>query len=379
MTHHDSTASHDALAPDPPASRRHVLKAAGGLAAAFAVAGTGTTTAAAAGDGEQPAAPAPGRLITKMLPGTGERLPAIGLGTFTVFDSLPGADTARLHEVVRRFWAAGGRVIDTSPLYGAAEANTGAAVAGFQDQVFLTDKIWATGEHLWDESHALASLERSMERLSRGRPIDVMQVHNLVNVDCVLPMLHAWKKEGRIRALGVTHHEPAYFGVLADWVERGDLDFIQVHYSIRTREAERRVLPACAANGVAVMANMPLEKARLHKVVEGRPLPGFAAEAGAANWAQFFLKWVIAHPAVTCALPGTSDPDHMTENAGAMRGELPDRRLRERMARHMESLPGFDAVPTLPWFPDKAYPGPVSRAQSDIRARSPWWPSAPTT
>ncbi|WP_407561910.1 aldo/keto reductase [Streptomyces sp. 184] len=353
-----------------------MLKVTGGLAAAAAGGAAGASPAGAHG---RPGAPGPRELITRTVPGTGQRLPAVGLGTFTTFDTLPDAPTGHISEVVRRFHEAGGRVLDTSPLYGAAEANTGAALAGFQDRVFVADKIWSTGDFLWDETHALASLERSMERLARGRPLDVVQVHSLVNIDCVLPMLHAWKAEGRIGAIGVTHHEPAYFDVLADWIERGGIDFVQVHYSVRTRAAEERVLPAAAAAGVAVLVNMPLEKGRLHHVVGGREVPGLAAEFGAANWAQFFLKWVLGHPAVTAVLPATSNPDHLTENVGAMRGEPPDRATRRRMVRHLEKVPGFDALPTTPWYPGKSYPGLVTRAQAGIRGRSPWWPSAPAT
>lgn len=362
------------------ATRRRVLKVTGGLAAAAAAAGAATAVhAGPAGAHGRPGAPGRRELITREVPGTGERLPAVGLGTFTTFDTLPDAPTGHLAEVVRRFYEAGGRIVDTSPLYGAAETNTGAALAGFQDRVFVADKIWSTGDFLWDEAHALASLERSMERLARGRPLDLVQVHSLVNIDCVLPMLHAWKAEGRIRAIGVTHHEPAYFDVLADWIERGDVDFVQVHYSVRTRAAEERVLPAAADNGVAVLVNMPLEKGRLHHVVGDREVPGLAAEFGAANWAQYFLKWALGHPAVTAVLPATSNPDHLTENVGAMRGELPDRATRWRMVRQMEQVPGFDALPTSPWYPGKSYPGLVTRAQAGIRDRSPWWPAAPAT
>ena len=238
--------------------------------------------------------------------------------------------------------------------------------------MFVTNKIWSTGEYLADDSHAERSLKLSMERLWRDR-LDVMQCHSLVNVDVIVPLMHAWKKEGRVRYVGVTHHEPAYFGVVADWVERGTLDFVQVHYSIHTRIAEERLLPAAADRGVAVLVNMPLEKARLHKIVEGRPLPAFAKELGIETWSQFFLKWVISHPAVTCALPATSNPDHLMENVGAMRGPLPDREMRTRMVRHVESIPGFDQLDQLgarSWYPGKTYPGLVGRALSELRSRT---------
>jgi diketogulonate reductase-like aldo/keto reductase len=252
-----------------------------------------------------------------------------------------------------------------------AEVNLGdfATALGINDQMFVTNKIWSTGEYLADDSHAERSLKLSMERLWRDR-IDVMQCHSLVNVEVIVPLMHAWKKEGRVRYVGVTHHEPAYFGVLTDWVERGNLDFVQVHYSIHTRMVEERLLPAAADRGVAVLVNMPLEKARLHKVVEGRPLPSFAKELGIETWSQFFLKWVISHPAVTCALPATSNPDHLMENVGAMRGPLPDRAMRARMLRHMESIPGFDRLDSMPWYPGKSYPGVIGRAQAELRSRT---------
>jgi diketogulonate reductase-like aldo/keto reductase len=185
----------------------------------------------------------------------------------------------------------------------------------------------------------------------------------------IVPLMQAWKKEGRVRHVGVTHHDPAYFGVLADWVQSGNVDFVQVHYSIHTRLAEERVLPAAADRGVAVLVNMPLEKARLHKIVEGQPLPAFAKELGIETWSQFFLKWVIAHPAVTCALAATSNPDHLTENVGALRGPLPDREMRTRMVRHMETIPGFDRLAQMAWYPGKHYPGVIARAQNELRAR----------
>ena len=188
---------------------------------------------------------------------------------------IPEQARATRDEVLRRFWAAGGRVVDVSPLYGLAEDNVArhAVAAGIQNDIFCTNKIWSTGEYLWDESFAERSLDNSMQRLSRSAPLDVMQCHSLVNVETVVPILHMWKAEGRIRRLGVTHHDPAYFGPLATWVETGDLDFVQVRYSIAERRAEERILPLAADKGVAVMANMPLEKARLHQLVGTRRFP----------------------------------------------------------------------------------------------------------
>jgi len=351
-------------------NRRDLIKAVGLGAAAIILPAVGPLSGLARAQ----VTGSPGDLITRRIPRTNEVLPAIGLGTFMTFDIVPGQKRDNLHEVVRRFWQAGGRVFDTSPLYGMAEVNLGdfATSLGINAQMFVTNKIWSTGEYLADDSHAERSLQLSMERLWRDR-IDVMQCHSLVNIDVIVPLLHAWKKEGRVRYVGVTHHDPAYFGILTDWVERGNVDFVQVHYSIHTRMAEERLLPAAADRGVAVLVNMPLEKARLHKIVEGRPLPAFAKELGIETWSQFFLKWVISHPAVTCALPATSNPDHLMENIGAMRGPLPDRGTRARMVRHMESIPGFDQLDRLAarsWYPDKTYPGLVGRAQAELRSRT---------
>jgi len=193
----------------------------------------------------------------------------------------------------------------------------------------------------------------------------------LVNVDVVVPMLRAWKKEGRTRFVGVTHHENDYHDVLAGWIERGGVDFVQVNYSVANRGAEERVFRAAADRGVAVLINMALEKGRLHKIVTDRPLPDFAREIGAENWAQFFLKFAMSHPAVTTVLCATGNPAHAAGNVGALRGTLPDASLRARMVRHMESIPGFDGLARMPWYPDKQamYQGLIRRSQAAMRAR----------
>src|SRR5688572_5818281 len=292
-----------------------------------------------------------------------ESLPAIGLGTFLAFDRLPGEPREDLEAVMRQFWDAGGRVVDTSPLYGMGEVNVGnlAAKLGATDQLFIANKIWSTGEYLGDRSHAQRSLETSMQRLWR-KQIDVMMCHSLVNADIVVPLLQAWRGEGRIRYAGVSHHELPAFAALADWVERGDLDVVQVHYSIHAREAEQRILPAAAERGMAVMVNMPFEKGRLFQLVQGRALPDFAREMGVQSWGQFFLKWLIAHPAITCVLPATANPRHAADNMGALYGLLPDQAMRTRMLRHMESIPGFGAVSTTAPYPGRKYPGVIERA-----------------
>lgn len=337
--------------------RRDFLKTAGlGLAAAAMFSGglIGKDASARTSD-----------IITRKIPRTGETLPAIGLGTYLTFDVIPGQPREFIREVMRRFWEGGGRVVDTSPLYGTGEISVGdfATALGTTDKMFIANKIWSTGEYLADESHARRSLEQTVQRLWREK-IDVMQVHSLVNVDVIVPILRGWKKEGRIRYLGVTHHELPYFSALAGWVEKGDLDFVQVHYSIHTRLAEERILPAALDRGTAVLVNMPFEKARLFKIVEGRKLPDFAREIGVENWAQYFLKWVISHPAITCAIPATTNPDHQSENIGALRGLLPDKEMRTRMVKHMETIPGFDKLAEMLPYPGKAYNGVIRRAQN---------------
>ena len=306
-----------------------------------------------------------GDLIMKKIARSGEMIPAIGLGTYLTFDLLPGQPRNHIREILQRFYDGGGRVIDTSPLYGTGEISIGdyATALGISDKLFITNKIWSTGEFLADDSHARRSLDQSMQRLWRNK-IDVMQVHSLVNVDQILPVLQNWKKEGHIRYLGATHHEVPYFPVLGQLVERGSLDFVQVHYSIQTRLAEERILPAALEKGTAVQVNMPFEKARLFKLVEGRPLPDFCADLGITNWAQYFLKWVIAHPAVTCAIPATNNPEHQAQNISALKGPLPDSEMRKRMVKYMEAIPGFDKLHETPPYPGKTYNGIIRRAQA---------------
>lgn len=354
----------------PHLGRRQLLGAMGAGAAALASTPSNASTAASDVSRSQVASVPAGR--TRAVPRTGQVLTQLGLGTFLTFDALPGADRSHLHEVVRRHVAGGGRVIDTSPLYGSAEVSVGAALAGLPeaDALFVANKIWSTGEYLGDESHALASLEQSRLRLWRDK-IDLMQCHSLTNAGVIIPLLQAWKHEGRIGMVGVTHHESGQQDALAEVVNSGAVDVVQTNYSIFDRAAERRLLPAAADRGVGVFVNLPLEKARLTRIVEGRPLPGFATEFGATSWAQFFLKWVMAHPAVTTVLCGTSNPDHAADNALALHGPLPDTAMRERMFRHMETIPGFAEIGRTPWYPGKEtqYRGLITTAQAATRAR----------
>lgn len=351
----------------PQLSRRSFMGTVGaGAAVLTAASGSGQAFA------QTPAASASTPARTRTIGATGQSLTALGLGTFLTFDALPGNDRSQLREVFRRYIAGGGRVVDTSPLYGSAEVSVGAFLAGTPEapEVFVANKIWATGEYLGDESHALASFEQSRLRMWRDT-IDLMQCHSIVNAPVIVPLMQAWKREGRIRYVGVTHHEAGAQDQLAEFVESGGVDFVQTNYSIFDRNAERRLLPAAAERGAGVFINLPLEKARLMKVVEGRPLPDFAREFEAVTWAQFFLKWVMAHPAVTTVLCGTSNPEHADDNIQAMYGALPDEAMRRRMVQHMETIPGFADIGRMPWYPDKdtAYQGLIRAAQAGGRER----------
>jgi diketogulonate reductase-like aldo/keto reductase len=358
----------------PQMDRRNILGAAALLSASGTIASGPVLAQAPArlapASGATNTTPAP--VITRIIPSSNEAIPALGLGTFLVFDQLPGARREALREVVRIHHEAGTRVIDTSPLYGNGETNVGhaASALGINDQIFVADKVWATGDFLADESQARRSLETSRRVLWRD-VIDVMHVHSLVNVDIVLPLLRAWKREGLIRYTAISHYENPYHEILTGLVRQGNLDVVQVNYSIFNRAAEERLLPAARDAGVAVFTNMPFEKARLFQVVQGRALPDFAREFGARNWAQFFLKWVMGNPAVTCVLAGTSDPAHAAENVGALTGPLPDAAMRQRMLRFMEGLPGFDRIASVPWYPEKGelYQGVIRQAQGRLRQR----------
>jgi diketogulonate reductase-like aldo/keto reductase len=335
-------------------TRRSFLKAAG-AATVLATAGSATAAATPAAT-----ATAAGDIITRVIPSTGERVPALGLGTFMTFDQWPDTPRDNLREVVRRFWSAGGRVIDTSPLYGLAEANVGefTTALGVNRAMFAANKVWTTGPYLNNDSHAVAQRDQSLARLGRDQ-LDVVQVHNVVAPEMHFPILRRWKAEGKIRMLGITHHDPMYFPIIEHWIRTGDLDFVQVHYSIQTRVVEQGLLDLAAEHGTAVMVNMPLEKARLHALVRRRRLPDVAQDIGARTWAQFFLKYVLAHPAVTVVLPATTNPEHQQDNLGALTGPLPDRAARREMVRHMNTIDGFTTLQSMPWYPGKTFNGQV--------------------
>ena len=272
---------------------------------------------------------APANLITRPIPRSGERVPAIGIGTWQTFD-VPAHELARteLQDTLRRFVELGGSVVDSSPMYGHAEAAVGtlSAALGNRALLFLATKVWTNGR-----AEGMRQMENSA-RLMKTRVIDLMQVHNLLDLKTHLPVLRDMKKSGRIRYLGITHYTAGSHAELEKLVSSGDFDFVQFNYSLDEPEAEARLLPACADSGTATLINRPFSQAGLFSKVRGKPLPPWCADLDCSSWAQFFLKWIISHPAVTCAIPGTRLVRHIEDNMAACRGRLPDAALRKRMA-----------------------------------------------
>jgi len=270
------------------------------------------------------------QLVQRNIPSTDERIPAIGLGTWQTFDvSTAGDVRAPLRQVLQRFVALGGRVIDSSPMYGRSEEVVGelATELGIQDQLFVATKVWTRGR-----AEGIRQMETSMRQL-RVERLHLMQVHNLLDAATHLDTLSAWKREGRIRYLGVTHYTAGAHDDLERALREHTLDFIQVNLSVAERAAERSLLPLAAERGVAVVINRPFAEGALFRTVRGHALPGWAAEMDCHSWGQIFLKYILAHPAVTVVIPATSNPRHLEDNMGAGLGRLPTVEERERIVR----------------------------------------------
>jgi len=264
----------------------------------------------------------------RKVPATGEMLGVVGLGTWQTFDvGSSSTERAPLAEVLRTLFEAGGSVVDSSPMYGRSEAVAGdlLAAAGSRDKAFIATKVWTTGRDA-----GIAQMEKSFKLFHTDR-IDLMQVHNLLDWQTHLPTLSAWKKEGRIRLLGVTHYTEGAHGTLEVVLQLGGFDFVQVDYAIDDRGIEERLLKFAADNGIAVLINRPFGGGGLMRKLAGRPLPGWAKDIGCTSWAQVLLKFVLAQPAVTCAIPGTSKPGHMRDNIQAGIGDYPDAGLLKKM------------------------------------------------
>jgi diketogulonate reductase-like aldo/keto reductase len=279
----------------------------------------------------QPAGP----LARAVVPSSGRQLARVGLGTWRVVDvGGDPAGRAQLAEVLRVFTAAGGDVVDTSPMYGSAETVLGdlAAETGLRDKLFLATKVWTSGA-----AAGLAQMESSFRKLRTSR-VELMEIHNLLDWRAHLPALRRWKDEGRIAHLGVTHYTAGALDELARVVRTEKLDFVQYALSLEEPQAAGDFLKLCADRGTAFIANRPFAEGAAFSRVRGKPLPPWAAGLGIASWAQFLLKWILAHPEVTCAITGTSRPAHMADNLGAARGPALTPADRARLAAHWRDL-----------------------------------------
>jgi diketogulonate reductase-like aldo/keto reductase len=276
-----------------------------------------------------PAAAAPA-LAARAIPTDGRHLPVVGLGTWQTFDvGTDAAAYARLGSVLARFAELGGALVDSSPMYGNSESVLGdlAAQHVLRERLFLATKIWTRGRN-----EGIAQMEESLRRLRAPR-IELMQVHNLVDWKQHLPLLRAWKAEGRIRYLGITHYTASAYGEVEAVLRTEKLDFLQINYSLLEQDSAQRLLPLAAERGVAVIANRPFAEGALFARVKGRTLPAEAAALGCASWAQLFLRWILAHPAVTCAIPASSKLAHLEDNMAAGLGPMPGFAEQKALAR----------------------------------------------
>ncbi|MDX1377187.1 MAG: aldo/keto reductase [Burkholderiales bacterium] len=272
-------------------------------------------------------------LVTRAIPSSGERLPVVGIGT-NRYRTGAESDIAPLRETLGTFAAAGGKVIDTAPMYGSSELVLGELIdgLGIRKQLFLATKVYTSGRE-----SGIEEMSDSFKRLRTG-VIDLVQVHNLSDTATQLATMREGKRAGRYRYVGVTTSRDAQYDEMEAVLKGEALDFVQVDYSIDNRSAAERILPLALDRGAAVLVNLPFGRARLFSAVRGKPLPPWASELDCASWAQFFLKYVIGHPAVTVAIPGTRRPEHVLDNLGAARGRLPDQAMRRRMEQFFEAL-----------------------------------------
>lgn len=305
-----------------PSDRRRFLATLGALGAAAAL---GPVRAAGAAD----------LPLTRTIPASGESLPVIGMGSWLTFDvGGDEADLAVRTDVLRTFFELGGGMVDSSPMYGSSEEVIGHALTRLEapKAFFSATKVWTPSERRGPKQMA------ESERLWGLRRFDLMQIHNLVAWEKHLGTLLDWKEQGRVRYIGITTSHGRRDAAFAKVMEEQPIDFVQFTYNVLDRSAEQRLLPLAAERGMAVVINRPFRRGALFEAFGHKPLPSWAAEIDCANWAQFFLKFIVSHPAVTCAIPATSRVDHMRENMGAAYGRLPDDRMRRRMLAYVESL-----------------------------------------
>jgi diketogulonate reductase-like aldo/keto reductase len=274
-------------------------------------------------------------VITRPIPSTGEALPVMGMGSMNTFDiGDDKAAMAQLTEVLQAFFDNGGALIDSSPMYGNAEATLGDVLQKVTGKgaLFAATKVWTEGKQ-----QGIDEMYRSMGRMRVTR-FDLMQIHNLKDWRTHIETLKEWKAAGKIRYIGVTTSHGRRHDELIEAMQAETFDFVQFTYNIANREAEKRLLPMARDRGAATLINLPFDRAELFKKVRGKPLPEWAAEFDCTSWAQYFLKFCLAHPDVTCLIPATSKPQHMIDNMAAGFGRIPDGDLRRRMIAHMENI-----------------------------------------
>ena len=273
--------------------------------------------------------------IVRKIPKSGESLPPIGLGTYDAFDignNKTDRDSAK--EVLKLFVDLGGTIVDSSPMYGRAETVIGDLSTELQvnEKLWLATKVWTSGRE-----SGISQMNDSLQKLRREK-IELMQVHNLQDVKTHLATLRDWKKSGKIKYLGVTHYHAGAYDSLEQAIKSGEMDFVQLNYSIAERDAEQRLLKLAADVGTGVIANRPFANGSLFSAVKGKALPAWASEIDCASWGQFFLKYILGHPALTCVIPATRNPKHLIDNMGAGHGRLPDEAMRKKMVAYFASL-----------------------------------------
>jgi aryl-alcohol dehydrogenase-like predicted oxidoreductase len=304
--------------------RRSVIKAGLGLGAAMLIPEGGLFAQA------QP-------LIQKTIPSSGESIPIIGIGTARRYEDIKNvAEKVPLRETIRQFHALGGKVIDSSPSYGTAEAVVGGLADGLKvrDALFLATKVSLRNV---GRAEGIAQIEQSFKKL-RTNKIDLIAVHNLRDTDTQLSTLREMKQAGRIRYVGITTSFDNQYGEFEQTMKKEVLDFIQVDYALDNRDAGERIIPLAGDRGMAVMINLPFGRGRLFNAVQGKKLPEWASEIDCQSWAQFFLKYIVSHPAITCAVPGMAQAKYVVDNLGAARGRLPDGATRRKMEQFIENV-----------------------------------------
>ena len=296
---------------------------------------TAAAVAAAFMPSAMAAKPESADLIRKAIPSGGERVPVIGLGSARRYEDASAADLPTLRETLQRFQMLGGRVVDTAPVYGTAEQTIGTLLEQVKgrESLFLATKISTRG----GRDAGIKQVEQSFRNLTSSK-IDLVAVHNLQDTEVHLETLRALKKAGRIRYVGLTTSFDRQYPEFEQVMRRETLDFIQIDYALDNRNAAERILPLARERGMAVMINLPFGRGRLFRATQGKPLPDWAREIGCTTWAQFFLKYIVGHEAVTCAIPGMARPEYVDDNMQAAKGVLPDAAMRRRMESFIDAL-----------------------------------------